>query len=204
MAAEPATIPVTSATEALIMAATTRGDSARGGDACGGAKPGGALREGLGELFFHAFSRDAFHQRQLDRLQEVAALAGEIGDRFRDAIFSLGSELRFDRVLQLRPETAQIGFEKLDRVLDLRLHGFAEFGFHFILEVVLPFRASPEQAPGFPKGELFFDQVLPVIRAVAAGALDAAEEAGYLPERLLMAHLDEVCARVRDVLRRAG
>ena len=49
-----------------------------------------------------------------------------------------GGELRFDRVLQLRPKSAQIGFQQLHSVFHFRLHRFAQFAFNFELEILLP------------------------------------------------------------------
>ncbi len=80
-------MPVTSATEALIMAATMVARPLAAATPGRPAQPAGAFREGAGELLLDAFAGDAFDEREFDRLQEVATLAGKVGDGFRHPRF---------------------------------------------------------------------------------------------------------------------
>ena len=63
------------------------------------------------QLFLDSLARHAFHEGELNRLQKFPALAGKIRNGFLHARFPFGSQLRLDRVLQLRPKPAQIGLE---------------------------------------------------------------------------------------------
>src|SRR5205814_4377285 len=130
-----------------------------------------------------------FHESKLNRLQKFATLAGEIGNDFLHASFPFGSELRFDRVLQLRPKPAQIGLQRLHRILDLRLDCLAEFRFHFRLEIVLPLLAAPNEPPRSPERKFLLKHARSLLRALTASLLDAAQKSRDLPQGLVLPHL---------------
>src|SRR4029077_14760748 len=96
-------------------------NSTRRGQAYGKTQPCRRFSKHASELLLDCLSRHPLNQSQLDRLQKVATLTRKVRDDFAQSIFCVGSGLGLDRVLELRPETAQMGLEQLNRILHLRL-----------------------------------------------------------------------------------
>ncbi len=56
---------------------------------------------------------------------------------------------------------------------------------------LLPLLPAPNQPPGLEEREAVFEKFRSVLRTIAAGLLDAAQETRHLPQRLFLARLQE-------------
>jgi hypothetical protein len=186
-AADAATIPVTSANRSAAHGRDQGDDATSGSHARRQAQPGRGLAEHALELRFHSAPRDSFHQSQLDALEQLAPLPGEVGNRLTKGQARIPFELTLHCVLQLRPKPAQIGLEKLKCVLDLGLNQLPHLRFEVGLKFFLPFGLAKDQPPGAPEGKIALKQMLPFGFAAPASLLDPAQKTADLSQGLLFA-----------------
>src|SRR4029453_5098211 len=92
---------------------------------------------------------------RLDRIRELAALPGEIGNALARFLLQVGRKLIFEQILHLRPETAQIGFEGADRLVHLWLHQLPQLSLDATMQFLLTGAGSQDQAEAPPPAQSF-------------------------------------------------
>ena len=123
-------------------------------------------------------------------MQQLAPLPREVGNRLVQLHARVALELILHRVLELRPEAAQVGLEQLQRVLDLGLNQVAHLVLEVGLEFFLPLRFAKDKPPGAPEGEIPLEQFLPFRLATPARLFDPAEKPADLSQGLRFAFLE--------------
>jgi len=130
----------------------------------------------------------------------LAALAREIRWRPWRLRFHVVGKMRLD----LSCSCGQIHADRFQVIaLHFRfgLHDLPTFRFHFVLKVALPIIASPNHVQGGPEGQSALEKARSLDSAIATGLLDPPDKTVHLPQRLLLARLEEVHKNARTVLR---
>src|SRR3954454_4082056 len=99
--------------------------------------------------------------------------------------------MRFDHILQLRPDSPKISLESLYGSFDLRVHDLAKFRFHFLLKIALPIIATPNHVHRCPERQFVFKKALSLGGAVTTRLIDPADETMDLPQGLFLACLNK-------------